>query len=53
MVAVVSFDDSLHYVKQGDIVAGRYRVDSVSADSVEVFDLTLGTILKLALQSLT
>ena len=53
LTAVVSLGDSLHFVKQGDVIAGRYRVDSVSADAVEVFDLTLGTNLRLTLQSLT
>jgi len=50
---VISFHDELHFVKNGDVIAGRYRVDRVSADGVDVFDLTLGTILRLSLQRLT
>jgi hypothetical protein len=53
LTAVVSFKETLYYVKKGDLVAGRYRVDAVGVDAVEVFDLTLGTILRLTLQSLT
>ena len=50
LTAVVSLREVLHYVKKGDVIDGRYRVDSVSVDGVDVFDLTLGTVLRLALQ---
>ena len=53
LTAVISFDESLHYVKRGDVIAARYRVDSVTADAVEVFDLVVGTILRLTLRSMT
>ena len=53
LTAVVSFNETLHYVKPGDVIAGRYRVDSVATDAVEIFDLTVGTILRLTLRSLT
>ena len=53
LTAVVSFNETLHYVKPGDVIAGRYRVDSVTTDAVELFDLTVGTILRLTLRSLT
>jgi len=50
LTAVVSLRDVLHYVKYGDVIDGRYRVDMVSFDGVDVFDLTLGTVLRLSLQ---
>jgi len=50
LTAVISFHDELHFVKKGDVIAGRYRVDGVSLDGVDVSDLTLGTILRLSLQ---
>ena len=50
LTAVVSLREVLHYVKKGDVIDGRYRVVSVSVDGVDVFDLTLGTILRLSLQ---
>jgi hypothetical protein len=50
LTAVVSLRDALHYVKKGDVIDGRYRVDNVSVDGVDVFDLTLGTVLRLSLQ---
>jgi type IV pilus biogenesis protein PilP len=53
LTAVISFDGTLHYVKTGDLIAGRYRVDSVTADAVDVFDLAVGTILRLTLRTMT
>ena len=50
LTAVISWLDELHYVKKGDVMGARYRVDAVSLDGVELFDLTLGTILRLSLQ---
>ncbi|HUF22739.1 MAG TPA: hypothetical protein VMN81_01335 [Vicinamibacterales bacterium] len=50
LTAVVSLREMLHYVKTGDVIDGRYRVDSVSFEGVDVFDLTLGTVLRLSLQ---
>ncbi|HEX6323805.1 MAG TPA: hypothetical protein VFZ36_08775 [Vicinamibacterales bacterium] len=50
LTAVVSLRDVLHYVKKGDVIDGRYRVDAVGFDSVDVFDLTLGTVLRLSWQ---
>ena len=49
MTAVISFQDALHYVKKGDVIAERFRVDVIGAQGVEIFDLTLGTILRLSL----
>jgi hypothetical protein len=49
--AVVSFGGELHYVRKGDVIAGRYRVDSVALDGADIFDLTLGTISRLKLQA--
>ena len=51
LTAVVSFRDELHFVKPGDVIAARYRVDAVSVSGVDVFDLVAGTILRLALQA--
>jgi hypothetical protein len=51
--AVISFRETLHYVKQGDVIAGRYRVDAVGTHGVELFDLTTGTISRLSLQTVT
>jgi hypothetical protein len=51
--AVISFDETLHYVKLGDVIAGRYRIDAVRVDGVDIFDLTRGTILRLTLLTVT
>lgn len=51
MTAVVSFAGELHYARTGDVIAGRYRVDAIAIDGVDVFDLVLGTISKLKLQA--
>lgn len=51
--AVISFDETLHYVKLGDVIAGRFRVDAVRVDGVDIFDLTRGTILRLTLLTVT
>lgn len=53
VTAVVSFGDTLHYVKKGDVIAGRFRVDAVSDQEAELFDLTAGMILRLTLKTVT
>lgn len=53
LTAAVAFLDELHFVKKGDVIAGRFRVDGVAADSVDIFDLTLGTNLRLSLHRVT
>lgn len=50
IVAVISYAGNLHYVSRGDVIAGRYRVDAIAADGVDVFDLMLGTNSRLMLQ---
>jgi hypothetical protein len=49
VVAVISYAGDLHYVSRGDVIAGRYRVDVIAADGVDVFDLMLGTNSRLTL----
>ena len=51
LTAVISFSGELHYVRLGDLIAGRYRIDAVAMDGVDVFDLAAGTILRLRLHS--
>lgn len=51
LTAVISFGGELHYVRKGDVIAGRYRVDAIAMDGADVFDLTLGTISRLKLQA--
>jgi hypothetical protein len=51
LTAVISFGGELHYVRHGDLIAGRYRIDAVAMDGVDVFDLAAGTILRLRLHS--
>jgi hypothetical protein len=51
LTAVISFGGALHYVRHGDLIAGRYRIDAVAMDGVDVFDLVAGTILRLGLHS--
>jgi len=53
LTAVISFRGELHYVKKDDVIAARYRVDAISVDGVELFDVSLGTILRLSLQRLS
>ena len=53
LTAVISFRDTLHYVRKGDVIAGRYRVDAVGTHGVELFDLAAGTISRLSLQTVT
>lgn len=43
-------DDQLHMVVEGQEVAGRYRVAKVTADTVELSDLTTGAIRRLFLK---
>lgn len=50
VVAVISYTGDLHYVSRGDVIGGRYRVDAIDADGVNVFDLMLGTNSRLLLQ---
>src|SRR5688500_14649820 len=53
VTAVVSFGGTLHYVKKGDVIAGRFRVDAVRDQEAELFDLTAGMILRLTLKTVT
>lgn len=53
VTAVVSFGNALHYVKKGDVIAGRFRVDAVSDQEAELFDLRAGMILRLTLKTVT
>jgi hypothetical protein len=46
----VSSGRELLFVKQGDMVDDRYRVVSVSTDSVELSDAADGAIVTLALK---
>jgi hypothetical protein len=50
LTAVISFLGDLHFVRKGDVIAERYRVDAVRLDGVDIFDLALGTVLRLSLQ---
>jgi hypothetical protein len=50
VVAVISYAGQLHYATRGDVIAGRYRVDAIGADGVDVFDLMLGTNSRLLLR---
>jgi hypothetical protein len=49
-IAVLSTADGLVYVSAGDRIGTRYEVVSVSADAVELKDLTDGTPRRLALK---
>jgi hypothetical protein len=49
--AVISFGGELHFMRKGDVVAGRYRIDAIALDGVDIFDLVLGTISRLKLQA--
>jgi len=48
--AILSGFGELFIAKEGDTVAERYRVEKISADVVELADLTEGTTLRLALR---
>jgi hypothetical protein len=49
-VAIISGDGQLFMVKEGDAVTLRYRVAKISADVVELTDLTDNSIRRLALR---
>ena len=49
-VAVISYAGDLHYVERGGVIAGRYRVDAIADDAVDVRDLMLGTNSRLILR---
>lgn len=49
--AIISAEgDELFMVKVGDFIGGRYRVDVIGADAVELFDLTTSSARRLALR---
>ena len=48
--AIISGSGELFVAKEGDTVAERYRVVKISADVVELADLTEGTTVRLALK---
>ena len=49
--AIISaLSGELFLVKEGETLAARYRVGSVSADAVELNDLLTGTVRRLALR---
>jgi hypothetical protein len=48
--AIISGSGELFMVKEGDTVTPRYRVIKISADVVELSDLTEGTIRRLAMK---
>ena len=48
--AILSGSGELFVAKEGDTVAERYRVVKISADVVELADLTEGTTVRLALR---
>lgn len=51
LTAVINLGGELHYARKGDVIASRYRVDAITLDGVDVFDLVLGTISRLKLQA--
>lgn len=51
LTAVISLGGELHYAREGDVIAGRYRVDAIAVDGADVFDLVLGTISRLKLHA--
>ena len=48
--AVIAFDGALHYAARGALIADRYRVETIFEDAVDIFDLSLGMNLRLALR---
>ena len=48
--AIISSDGQLFMAKEGDTVTPRYRVAKISADVVELTDLTDNTVRRLALR---
>jgi hypothetical protein len=48
--AVISTPDDVLLVKEGDSVAGQYRVTRITADSVELTRASDGVVVRLALQ---
>lgn len=48
--AVISFGGELHYASRGAVIADRYRIDAISRDGVDIFDLSLGTHSRLTLR---
>ncbi|MDQ3069769.1 MAG: hypothetical protein M3R55_08585 [Acidobacteriota bacterium] len=52
VTAVISFREELHYVTKGQLVAGRFRVDVIGADSVDLFDIETSTVVRLSLLSI-
>jgi hypothetical protein len=47
---VTALTDELFLVKEGETIAGRYRVKTVGNDAVELTDLVTGTSRRLALR---
>ena|SRR5665213_3409786 len=48
--AILTSSSQLVMVKDGDIVASTYRVTAISADAIELSELTDGHVLRLALK---
>jgi hypothetical protein len=49
--AIISaLSGELFLVKEGEVIATRYRVNAIGADAVELSDLVLGTVRRLALR---
>ena len=48
--AILSSPSQLIMVKDGDIVASKYRVTAISADAIELADISDGRVLRLALK---
>jgi len=48
--AILSSPAQLLMVKEGDVVASKYRVAGISADTIELTDSTDGSVLRLALK---
>ena len=48
--AVISTQDDLLLVKEGDVIAGQYKVTSITATSVELTRVSDGSVVRLALR---
>jgi hypothetical protein len=48
--AILSSPAQLLMVKEGDVVASKYRVGGISADAIELTDSSDGSVLRLALK---
>jgi hypothetical protein len=48
--AIISGEGQLFMVKEGDPVAGRYRVARISSDAVELSDVNAGIVRRLVMK---